>query len=93
MLAEDHERNMARVVELALAGAEDAHEALLDLKVERHARGERLGPGLETYNLRNWESKHGREGSRSRTITSVPIAFGNPATWKGPESDSSYYFI
>jgi hypothetical protein len=49
MLADDHERNMARVVELALAGAEDAHEALLDLKAERHARGEPLGPGLETY--------------------------------------------
>jgi hypothetical protein len=49
MLAKDHERNMARVVELALAGAEDAHEALLDLKAERHARGEPLGPGLETY--------------------------------------------
>jgi len=49
MLAEAHERNMARIVELALAGAEDAHEALLDLKAERHARGELLGSGLETY--------------------------------------------
>lgn len=48
-LAEVHERNMARVVELALAGAEDAHEALLDLKAELHARGEPLGPGLQTY--------------------------------------------
>jgi hypothetical protein len=48
-LADLHERNAARVVELALAGVEDAHDALLDLIAERHARKEPLGPGLETY--------------------------------------------
>ena len=48
MLAEDHERNMARVVELALAGAEDAHEALLDLKAGRWRATSQLRCPLRT---------------------------------------------
>jgi hypothetical protein len=48
-LAAHHERNAARAVELALAGAEDAHHALLDLNAERGARGEPPGPALQTY--------------------------------------------
>ena len=48
-LADAHERNAARVLELALAGFEDAHEALADLISERNVRSEPLGPALSTY--------------------------------------------
>jgi hypothetical protein len=48
-LAESDERNAAWLVSLALAGAEDAHEALRDLISERNERGEPLGSALTTY--------------------------------------------
>jgi hypothetical protein len=37
------------VVELALAGSDSAHKALVDLIAERKARGEPLGPDLTAY--------------------------------------------
>jgi hypothetical protein len=48
-LADLHERNAARIVDLALAGAEDAGEGLKDLIAERNALGLPLGPALGTY--------------------------------------------
>jgi hypothetical protein len=48
-LAEHHERNMARIVDLALAGAEDAIEALKDLIAERNAAGLPLAGALGTF--------------------------------------------
>jgi hypothetical protein len=48
-LAEWHPRNAARVLRLALHGAEDAHAALADLIAERTERDEPLGPTLATY--------------------------------------------
>lgn len=48
-LAEYHERNMARAVDLALAGAEDAIEALKDLIAERNAAGLPLAGALGTF--------------------------------------------
>ncbi len=48
-VADQHERNAAHMLDLALAGAEDAHEALVDLIAERNVRGEALGPALSTY--------------------------------------------
>src|SRR5208282_6751986 len=45
-VADQHERNAAHMLDLALAGAEDAHEALVDLIAERNVRGEALGPAL-----------------------------------------------
>jgi len=48
-LADSHERDAARVLELALAGFEDAHEALADLFAERNVRSQPLGPALSTY--------------------------------------------
>ena len=48
-LAEHHERNAAWLLALALAGAEDAHEALVDLIAERNRREEPLGQALSTY--------------------------------------------
>ena len=50
MLAGVHERNCARIVDLALAGAEDAIEALRDLIAEHTARGEPLIGALGTFN-------------------------------------------
>jgi hypothetical protein len=48
-LAEVHERNMARIVDLALAGAEDAAEALKDLIAERNKAGLPLAGALGTF--------------------------------------------
>jgi len=48
-LADMHERNAARLADLALAGAEDAIEGLKDLIAERHARGLPLGMALGTF--------------------------------------------
>ena len=48
-LAEEHERNAARLVDLALAGAEDATEALKDLIAERNAAGLPLTGALGTF--------------------------------------------
>ena len=48
-LAELHERNAARFVDLALAGAEDAAEALKDLIAERNAAGLPLTGALGTF--------------------------------------------
>jgi hypothetical protein len=48
-LAGVHERNCARIVDLALAGAEDAIEALKDLIAERNAAGLPLDGALGTF--------------------------------------------
>jgi hypothetical protein len=48
-LAQLHERNAARFVDLALAGAEDAGEALKDLIAERNAVGLPLAGALGTF--------------------------------------------
>jgi hypothetical protein len=48
-LADQYEPAAADVRELALAGAEDAHMALVDLIARRGARNEPLGPALSTY--------------------------------------------
>jgi hypothetical protein len=48
-LADWHERNCARVLQLALAGAEDADQALRDLLAERNKLGLPLGPALGTF--------------------------------------------
>jgi hypothetical protein len=48
-LADLHERNAARLVELALAGAEDVAEGLKDLIAERNKDALPLGPALATY--------------------------------------------
>jgi hypothetical protein len=48
-LADLHERNAARIVQLALAGAEDADQGLRDLIAERNALNVPLGPALGTY--------------------------------------------
>ena len=47
MLAQWHPRNEARIIDLALAGAEDADQALRELITEHQALG--LAPGLATY--------------------------------------------
>ena len=48
-LADWHERNAARIVDLALAGFEDAHDGLMDLIAERSASSVPLGGALSTY--------------------------------------------
>ena len=48
-LADWHERNAARIVDLALAGFEDAHNGLMDLIAERNALSIPLGGALSTY--------------------------------------------
>jgi hypothetical protein len=48
-LSDLNERNAARAVRLALAGFEDAHEALVGLIVDRNVRSRPLGPALSTY--------------------------------------------
>jgi hypothetical protein len=65
-MAEAHERNAAFAVRLALAGAEDAHEALTDLIAERNERGEALGSALTTYV--NMLADHGRPRLRRPAV-------------------------
>ena len=48
-LSDMHERNAARAVKLALAGSEDAHEALVGPIVDRNVQSKPLGPALSTY--------------------------------------------
>jgi hypothetical protein len=48
-LADFHPRNAARVLSFAMAGVQQADEALKDLIAERNARGEPLWPALATY--------------------------------------------
>jgi hypothetical protein len=48
-LADFHPRNAARVLSFAMAGVQQADEALKDLIAERQARGEPLWPALATY--------------------------------------------
>ena len=48
-LADMHERNAARIVDLALSGAEDAHHGLMNLITIRTAAGMPIGPALATY--------------------------------------------
>jgi hypothetical protein len=48
-LADLHERNAARLVDLALAGAEEINQGLMDLIAERNAAGIPLGAALATY--------------------------------------------
>ena len=48
-LADRYEPAAAHARDLALAGAKDAHMALVDLIAKRGARGEPLGPALSTY--------------------------------------------
>jgi hypothetical protein len=44
-----HNEQIAGVVGLALAGSDNAHEALVDLIAERNAYGKPLGPDLTAY--------------------------------------------
>jgi hypothetical protein len=48
-LALSNERNAAWVMQLALAGSEDAHQALADIIAMRNVRMEPPGPALSTY--------------------------------------------
>lgn len=48
-LAIAHPRNMLRIIDLAMAGAEDADIALRNLIAERQESGQPLGPALTTY--------------------------------------------
>jgi hypothetical protein len=48
-LADLHPRNATRVLQFALAGVEEADQALKDLISERNTRGEPLGHALATY--------------------------------------------
>ena len=50
-IADFDERNAAYVVQMAVVGMEDAHDALAELISERGVRGEPLGPALTTYVL------------------------------------------
>ena len=70
-LAEHHERNMARIVDLALAGAEDAAEALKDLIAEHNAAGLPLAGALGTFDT---------------IINDRPPQYRRPAVRPGPES-------
>jgi hypothetical protein len=49
MLAQWHPRNAARIIDLALAGAEDADQALRELIAEHQASGLPLDSALGTY--------------------------------------------
>jgi hypothetical protein len=49
VMAEEHPRNAARLVDLALAGAEDVHQGLLDLIAEKNAAHVPLPAALATY--------------------------------------------
>jgi len=74
-VADQHERNAAHMLDLALAGAEDAHEALVDLIAERNVRGEALGPALSTYARILADRGRGFAGRmRARARTSWPTS-------------------
>jgi hypothetical protein len=70
-LAELHERNAARIVDLALAGAEDAAEALKDLIAERNAAGLPLAGAIGTFDT---------------ILNDRPPNYRRPAVRPGPES-------
>jgi hypothetical protein len=65
-LADLHERNAVRMVDLALAGAEDADQGLRDLIAERNGLGVPLGAALATYStiISERASAHRRPHSR-----------------------------